>query len=414
MESYPVQTVGKIKVNNVAVKIASRCNLNCSYCYIYNMGDTAYKSQPKFIAWEIVDKTFARIRQHCVDHQLTEFAIYIFGGEPFLAGKEFFREFVTRANATLSDVVTLRFLTQTNGVLIDDEWLDLLNELNIRYGLSLDGPKEINDKLRVDHAGRGSFDNVMTAVQRMAARGISPGINSVINYKTDPLTVYNFFKEIGVGDLDFLVPDGNFAQLPPGLHHTEGTFDWNNTPYADWLIAIFNQWFHEARPKPEIKLFKTIINLIFGKNDGYDYVGTKRNELLIIETNGDIEAADDFKICGNGFTKRGYNVTTNSFDDALTDDLMQEYNLSGERLCDKCARCPIVDICGGWYVPTRYGSQNKFANPSVFCPDALKLIAHIQNAILTQFESEGIETAGVTKLDYLKASEYLESMTLNN
>jgi uncharacterized protein len=253
----------------------------------------------------------------------------------------------------------------------------------------------------------------MKAIELMAESGISPGINSVVDCTTDPIKVYDFYKSIGAGELDFLVPDGNFIQLPPNLNHKEGEFDWTNTPYADWLISVFDKWFAEAKPKPEIKLFKTIISLILGKKVGYDYVGTKRNELLIIESNGDIEAADDFKICGDGFTKRGFNVRDHSFDSALKDELMIEYNLSGERLCKRCSNCPVSEICGGWYVPTRYGRKNKFSNPSVFCPDALKLITHIQNAVIDQFELGQMDTSSVKKLDYKKATEWIESFEIN-
>lgn len=394
-------------VNNVAIKIASRCNLNCTYCYIYNMGDNTYEDQPKFISKKTIQLVLEKIENHCEQHNLKEFSIYLFGGEPLLAGKEFFRSFVKQANEFLSLKIKLKFLTQTNGILLDEEWLRLFNECNIDFGISLDGSKEINDQYRIYHSGKGSFDDVMKSIKLLRDNNIRPGINSVVNLDADPVETYNFFKSIGTGDMDFLVPDGNYYQLPPKLKHTETKLDWNNTPYADWLIEIFNIWFFDRRPKPEIRLFTSIIGIILGGNIGYDYVGTTRNELLIIETNGDIEAADDFKICGNGFTKRGYNISKNEFDEVLQDDLIVEYNLSSENLCDQCNNCPVKEICGGWYVPTRYGKVNGFKNPSVFCPDAMKLIVHIQNAVVDEMSKASPDPIEVDKLDYLEAVNYL-------
>src|SRR5215471_13169919 len=138
-------------VRTFILKVASRCNLNCDYCYMYNKGDLSYIRQPKRMSSLVSSAMLNRVQKYCTDHGMQEVEFVFHGGEPLLAGKRFFREFVCEAKRLLSPAVTPIFNMQTNGTLLDQDWLDLLIELKIGFGISLDGPKEINDSHRVDH-----------------------------------------------------------------------------------------------------------------------------------------------------------------------------------------------------------------------------------------------------------------------
>ena len=376
------------------------------------MGDTSYKDQPKFMTARVYTQLFERIKAHCLTHEIHYFTIYLFGGEPLLAGTAYFRTFIQTARDILEPHVNLLFFTQTNGTLINEEWLSLFEECKVTFGISLDGDKEMNDKNRVDFKGRGTYDKVKKSIDLITSKNISPGINSYVDIDSDSVAIYQHFKELKVGVIDFLVPSANFYQPPKGLYHTTDEFDWSNTPYADWLIRAFDVWFYDSQPKPDIRLFKYLINLILGKQIGYDYLGTTRTELLIFETDGRMEASDDLKVCGNGFTRNKMNIFDNDIDEALTDELVVMYNLSKERLCKQCTACPVQEICGGWYIPTRFSDSNGFNNPSIYCPDILKLITHVQNRMLEEFEKSGVES-GVDLLRFEDAVALLK-MELNN
>src|SRR4051794_26066398 len=91
-----------IAVTTFILKIASRCNLNCTYCYVYNKGDTSYLRHPQRMSTEVAVATLGRIRQHCIRHSLPRVELIFHGGEPLLAGKDFFRQFTTEAVRMLS------------------------------------------------------------------------------------------------------------------------------------------------------------------------------------------------------------------------------------------------------------------------------------------------------------------------
>src|ERR1700738_1218483 len=78
-----------ITIDTVLLKLASRCNLDCSYCYIYHMADEAWRSQPGRMSSTIIDATAHRLRELYAE-QKHSFSIVFHGGEPLLIGEKRF------------------------------------------------------------------------------------------------------------------------------------------------------------------------------------------------------------------------------------------------------------------------------------------------------------------------------------
>ena len=386
-----------MQIRNVVVKIASRCNLNCSYCYMYNLGDNTYKSQPKVMPLAVVDELMYRVKENCLAHGTKGFSFILHGGEPLLAGKDFFKYFKQKADDVLGGITELYFGLQTNAVLLDEDWCKFLGEFGYGLGISLDGPKAINDAFRVDHAGRGSYDDIIKGLKTAQSTGYlqSPGLLSVINVNTDPIEIYDHFKSLKVNGVNFLLPDANYDHLPPS-----SVID-SETPYGDWYIKLFDQWFYERSDNTiDITYFSMFVDYILGSKSTWDNMGKEENSVLVIETNGGIESVDVLKICGDGFTKTEANVLTHSFDDATQTALAKIYRYSGSMLSKKCLACPVSETCGGGYIPHRYSSKNGFNNPSVYCNDLMKLITHIQNRVIENLPEEVVKESGAQKITY--------------
>ncbi|HEY4639723.1 MAG TPA: radical SAM protein, partial [Thermoanaerobaculia bacterium] len=142
-------------ISAVILKVASLCNLNCTYCYMYNHEDKSYLRRPKLISDETFDATLAVMKRYC-EQNGTRMAINFHGGEPTLIGAERFGVLAGRAREILGQSLSAMAM-QTNATLLDDAWIDILRHHQVNVGVSLDGPREINDVARVDHAGRGSY-----------------------------------------------------------------------------------------------------------------------------------------------------------------------------------------------------------------------------------------------------------------
>ncbi|XXX73208.1 radical SAM protein [Sorangium sp. So ce134] len=381
----------------LVLKASSRCNLNCSYCYVYNLGDTTYQQQPRAMPPRVITALLQKIKSHCLRHGMDRFALIFHGGEPLLLGERFYVDFVSEARATLLPEVTPYFSMQTNGTLLTEQWCETLAALDIPIGISLDGPPRVNDQHRVDHAGRGSYEDVIRGfeIARSSPHAkLAPGILTVINIESDPVELYEHFKGLNLRTVDFLLPEATHDRPP------HRPIAGRETPYADWLISIFDRWFHE-KPKPmSIRMFEGIIAQILGAPSPLDTLGTSRNEVLVIEADGGIEPIGSLKVCGPGFTKLGANVLTHELDDALATELAAAYQLSGEEPSSTCASCPIHEVCGGGYLPHRYSRERMFDNPSVYCRDLMKLITHIQNSIIDELPPPARDRLGLTRLTY--------------
>jgi len=330
----------------------------------------------------VVNAAIKGIRMYCSERDLQQVEIIFHGGEPLLAGKSFFREFVSRANEQLLPDICPAYNMQTNGTLLDQNWLDLLRELNIGFGISLDGPEELNDENRVDHRGRGSYARVRRAIDLILADsrigGLFGGLLTVVNLDTDPVAIYDLYRGMGIRSVDFLLPDGHYDSLPPRLE-----LSGEGTPYADWLIRLFDIWFADNDPSFRIRIFENVIGLVFGMTAATDGMGGGTNGIIVIESDGTIEPVDVLKICGDRFTKTDFNVVTSAIKDAYQSDLIRIYQAGRYSLCGKCRECPVQAVCGGGYLPHRYSAVNGFQNPSVYCRDLMKLIMHIQKKVVS-------------------------------
>src|SRR5690606_13088897 len=134
-------------LKQVILKVAQRCNLDCSYCYVYNRGDDTWKSRPKMIPDAVATALARRIREHCEKYAIPRFMIELHGGEPLLLGKRRMKALIDLFRRECEGV-QLDLTLQTNGLLLDEEWLQLFASNDVRFGISCDGPPESADRRR--------------------------------------------------------------------------------------------------------------------------------------------------------------------------------------------------------------------------------------------------------------------------
>ena len=306
------------------------------------------------------------------------------GGEPTLIGAGRFDELASRATSRLGNRLAALGI-QTNATLVDDVWVDALRRHQVSVGVSLDGPPDIHDETRVDHAGRGSYDATVAGLRRLQDSGLAPSVLCVINPRVSGLRVYRHFRSLGITRMNFLFPDIS--------HDTKTLFygDCGLTPVADYLIPIFDEWMREDNPGVFIRLFWGLLRMLLGGKGETDMFGNLLMSYLVVETDGSIEALDALRVCESGLGRSGLNVLRNDFDDlnlglSLVDRLVHE----GIPLSAQCRICPELAICGGGYLPHRYARANGFDNPSAWCADILKLLRHMRARVEDVSINDGI------------------------
>lgn len=386
---------------SLVVKVASRCNLNCVYCYVYNKGDDSYLKQPKIMSTSTVKSLLKRVYEHCNKNSISKFLIVFHGGEPMLTGINFFIDFIKEYNILFKDTeIKIEYAMQTNGILLDENNLKVLKELNIHVGVSLDGTIDSNNKNRIHHNGKGSYNEILEGFIKVKEIFGKDNANClcVIDINQNPTDVYKHFKEISANEVNLLFPDNTYE-----------TNTMQNGQLFDWLKIVFDLWHNDLdEDKPKIRPFVDFIGLLLGEsNYGNEMYGKRHNKTIVIETNGNIETVDTLKICKNGFTNTNLNIFENELNEIYSkNELAFKYYNSHFDLCKKCTDCILEDICGGGFLGHRYSEKNEFNNTTIYCEDMAKLICYIQNKI---YQDLPISLQNkIEKLYYEDIKEFIE------
>lgn len=361
------------------LKLHGRCNLACDYCYMYQFGDQDLLSQPKVMSPALIRRSCQRIAEHVSKHSLTRVEVGLHGGEPLLAGPAVLDSVATELRRHISNNTVVELAVQTNGVLLTEAMLDVLLEHNIRVGVSFDGNRETHDKHRQYRDGRGSYGQVVDGLRLLTSeryRSLFAGLLCVIDAEENPLSTYEALLEFAPPRVDFLLPHGNWTELPP---HRSERFD--EAPYGRWLTTVFDRWYGVSVQETEVRLFTEIINLMLGGKSRTESVGMSPVALITVNTDGSLEQVDTLRAAYPGAPATGLNVLTNSFDDALHHPAVVARQIGVAALAETCQRCEIRDICGGGHYAHRYRRDSGFRNPSVYCADLTVLINHIADHV---------------------------------
>jgi uncharacterized protein len=361
------------------LKIHSRCTLACDYCYMYELADQTWRLRPRRMPLAIAAQTATRIAEHIHAHGLTRITLILHGGEPLLAGPDLIAQVVTSLRDAAGPRVRVDVSLQTNGVGLDDGYLRLFDDLDIRVGVSVDGDAAAHDRHRRYRNGQGSHAAVMAALERLTAgpyRHVFGGLLCTIDVRNDPVATYEALLDVNPPMVDLLLPHGTWTTPPP-----QRIPDSPSTPYADWLIAVFDRWFTAPRQETRIRLFEEIMHLLLGGASATEAVGLSPVSVIVIETDGSIEQSDTLKSAYHGAPWTGLHVTRDSLDAALLLPSVVARQIGAKALSPECGKCRIQQVCGGGLYPHRYRSGSGFANPSVYCPDLFRLITHIRQAM---------------------------------
>jgi uncharacterized protein len=346
--------------NEFVVKVHSRCNLACDYCYVYEAPDQSWREQPRLMT----DETFAGVCARIARHRDGPVSLVFHGGEPLLAGTARIERFASLARQIIGPV---RLRLQTNGTLVTAEFAAACARQGIRVAVSLDGGRAANDR----HRGP-SFSRVRDGIALLnAQRDVFAGLLCVIDTANDPVGTYESLLGHRPPAVDFLLPHANWASPPP----RPGT-------YGDWLVTVFERWYRAPERETRVRLFDDIVTLVLGGTAGSEAVGLAPVRVAVFETDGSLEQVDALKTAYPGAAS----LPTDDLDQALRTPGVMARQSGPAALAPECLACPVRDVCGGGNYVHRYHPLRGFRSPSVYCADLLKLITHIAGAVRADVE----------------------------
>jgi uncharacterized protein len=355
-------------ISQLLVKVASRCNIDCDYCYWFR--DASVYDKPKLMSAEVLQQLLRRIEEHVTKHSLIDLPIILHGGEPLLWGVENFRRIAEACEAISSRTgCDIPIAVATNGVLIDDAWLDCFEAHNISVAISLDGPAHIHDLHRKTFQGTGTHAAAERAARMLLARDIGVSALAVCNPAFAPKAYVDFFAACGVSHYDIMIPDATVDESPPSI----GAF--YNGLFAEWLEA------NRSKATVNIRIVSDMIAALLANNSPTEGVGHKPIELCTVMTDGSVEAHDVLRIAGDGITQTKFNLFEHAIDDVRNEPRWKAARDASINLSQKCRSCKFMNACGGGYLPHRFSRRNGYDNPSVYCDDLYSMFENMQSVL---------------------------------
>jgi uncharacterized protein len=358
-----------VSISQYVLKVASRCDLACNHCYVYEHADQSWRAKPRFLSQAIARQAARRISEHAEAHGLSPVHVVLHGGEPLLLGRDRLRGILSALRSSIDPVHELDLRIHTNGVRLDEELCELFAHYGVQVGVSLDGDRAANDLHRVFANGHSSHPQVRQALsllRRPEYRHLYAGILCTVDLRNDPVAVYEALRAEAPPRIDLLLPHATWEQPPPRPPDA-------GTPYADWLGRIHARWLADGRPLP-IRFFDSLLDAWQGRPSGSESVGLDPVDLLVIETDGSWEQADSLKTAFAGAPETGLDIFSHSAGDAAAFGGVLRRQGGLAALCRTCRECPVVRACGGGLYAHRFSRDNGFDNPSVYCDDLKKLV----------------------------------------
>jgi uncharacterized protein len=328
---------------------------------------------PRLLSAEDKASFTSQLSLYVEQTNLTNCAVVFHGGEPLLAGVDNLAKFAAQIRAATTAKIDVGL--QTNGLLLSEQALDCLELADIGVSLSIDGPREAQDKHRNTRKGRSSFDKALAALKRLKKRPkLFAGVIAVIDASIPPEDLFAFFEQHQPPKLDFLLPDAHHLRPPPGR-------EIDSKLYERWLIRAFDVWL-DCYPHLPVRTFEALLDAVSGLPSQTDAFGFGDVSLISIETDGTYHDLDVLKVTQEGMTSLGGSVRDTTIAEVAACDRIVAHraHLTKAGLCDSCQACPIVEICGGGSLPHRYGSKG-FNHPTIYCGEMQALVEHVRQRL---------------------------------
>jgi serine-type anaerobic sulfatase-maturating enzyme len=288
------------------------CNLDCDYCFFLSK-EMLYPGSRFRMAEELQELYIQQLLE--AHRTVPEVIVAWQGGEPTLMGLPFFRRSIQLLSENARPGQRVLNTLQTNGTLLNDEWAEFLAEHRFLVGISIDGPREIHDRYRVDKGGKPTFDRVMRGLEVLRRHGVDFNVLTTIHAANEQhgREVYRFLRdECGAEFMQFIpiveraTPEtlalanagwGERSRMRP-LYTLDGSLVTDRTVspegYGRFLIDVFEDWVRRDIGAVYVQMFDTALANWVGEPGGMCVHSRTCGTQVALEHNGDLYSCDHF------------------------------------------------------------------------------------------------------------------------
>ena len=338
-------------IQSVMIKpVGDLCDLRCSYCYY--RGQSPEGGGGLALSLERVERMLGR----WLGSGGGQMSLSFQGGEPTLAGREWFEGFFASMDRHRRADQRISFALQSNGLQFDQAWVELLKSRDVLVGLSIDGPSELHDCYRRDGQGNGTFERVRRAGELLLSEGVQVNAMVLLNDRnvSEGKLLYDFFKAQGFKWLQF---------IPCVEWDSRGElrgFCVTGESYGDFLVDLFEAWYGQDVGKMFVRYFESLLLKLAGAGGGVCYNERYCDPGLTVEHDGSVYGCDHFV---------SEQWRLGSVDDPQwvhwdTHPRYMEFGRAKAKLARGCQACEYVGVCAGGCVKHR----DRTSGVNVLCP----------------------------------------------
>jgi uncharacterized protein len=263
------------------------CNLRCGYCNAWREGPGNKMS------FEVLAEATIQVLD-LADVSNVHFVWH--GGEPTLVPRSFYMKALWLQAFFNPRGITISNALQTNGTMLTEDWVDFFEAHHFSIGVSLDGPREVQDRQRVDVSGHGTFDCIVAGIRKLSSRKVPFGILLVVSNETVALgaeSLLHSLIEMNVKQVAFL------NSLPPNdkpLPVSDSNLNYLRfEKYVMFLMEIYEVWNKSYRDRIQIRELASLEASIAGNRPKLCvHRGRCMGEFLTIDPNGAVSACDKY------------------------------------------------------------------------------------------------------------------------
>ena len=351
-------------VLTVTIEPVKGCNLCCRYCYADNRSGMV-------MSHDLLSMALEKIVRYVEKCGFNEIHFVWHGGEPLLAGIEFFRHAMAVLK-NLTSATYCRHFIQTNGLLLDDEFCYFFRQMGFNVGISLDGPSDIHDRFRIKYNSEGTHTEVMEKVRLMEKHGLKMGFNTVINSvsKDKGHSIYKFFQDLGYGfRVNPIIPSWVSPLKNREFLLLEGE-------YGSLLCSLFDEWIGTSKTKKlwVSPLDNYLLAIVNGKVVECQHKTSCIGSSLGIKPNGDVVLCSrfEFPVLGNIWQMSVEEI----FNSKVCNDLTGRAEILSE--CHLCINWPI---CHGGCPCNTFAFNRNYLKKDPFCKDYQTIFSCIRKKL---------------------------------
>ena len=324
---------------NLLIKPASSlCNMSCKYCFYRDVADNRDIHSFGIMS----EKTMDAMLRNVFSYADTAVSFTFQGGEPTLAGVDYYRSFHSAVEKYNTKNLPVTFSLQTNGCDISDGLMEIFAKYRYLLGVSLDGTAELHNSLRKTSSGKPTYDIINDTIRRLDRYKIDYNILTVVTESVARAgaDVYKHLRDRGFRFLQFT------AYIPDFTSENEcGSYTLSNESYARFLTETFREYYSDFinGRYVSVRQFDNFVRIAAGMPAECCGMGGRCYANLVIEADGSAYPCDFYVID----KWRMGNITEDSIEEILNSDIAVRFVKESLSIAEECHTCRYFPVCKG-------------------------------------------------------------------